>query len=263
MTQIRPGPELMRVFAISDLHVDYDENDQWVAGLSTADYVDDLLILAGDVSDMPQRLGRTLERLALRFRTLIYLPGNHELWVVRDRAHEDSFAKFDEVRRIAHESGAVQQVWHGAGLRIVPLYGWYDFSFGEPSRDLRLAWTDFRACRWPEGMTPALITDAFLARNPAPVAAAHAVTITVSHFLPRIDVMPDFIPPAKRIVYPVLGTRKLEAQLRAWRPVTHVYGHSHVNRDQVIDGVRYVNNAFGYPGETRIAAKRLLCLHET
>ena len=53
----------MRVFAISDLHVDYDENDQWVAGLSTADYVDDLLILAGDVSDMPQRLGRTLERL--------------------------------------------------------------------------------------------------------------------------------------------------------------------------------------------------------
>ena len=33
--------------------------------------------------------------------------------------------------------------------------------------------------------------------------------------------------------------------------------------DQVIDGVRYVNNAFGYPGETRIAAKRLLCLHET
>jgi hypothetical protein len=28
------------------------------------------------------------------------------------------------------------------------------------------------------------------------------------------------------------------------------------------DGILYLNNAFGYPDETRIAAKRLVCIHE-
>jgi hypothetical protein len=41
-----------------------------------------------------------------------------------------------------------------------------------------------------------------------------------------------------------------------------VYGHSHINRSVRIDGVDYVNNAFGYPGEERIAARRLLCIDE-
>jgi Icc-related predicted phosphoesterase len=40
----------MRVFAISDLHVDYADNAKWVAGLSTSQYLDDILVVAGDVS---------------------------------------------------------------------------------------------------------------------------------------------------------------------------------------------------------------------
>jgi Icc-related predicted phosphoesterase len=40
----------MRVFTVSDIHVDFDANARWIAGLSTQDYRDDFLILAGDVS---------------------------------------------------------------------------------------------------------------------------------------------------------------------------------------------------------------------
>jgi hypothetical protein len=29
-----------------------------------------------------------------------------------------------------------------------------------------------------------------------------------------------------------------------------------------IDGVTYINNAFGYPNETAITAKRLMCIHQ-
>src|SRR5262245_3159141 len=29
-----------------------------------------------------------------------------------------------------------------------------------------------------------------------------------------------------------------------------------------LDGVNYINNAFGYPSETRIAAKRLVCIYD-
>ena len=41
--------------------------------------------------------------------------------------------------------------------------------------------------------------------------------------------------------------RKLDAAL-------HVYGHSHLNRRVTLGRTTYVNNAFGYPYETRIAA---------
>jgi len=40
----------MRVLALSDALVDYDDNTKWIHGLSQPDYCDDLLIIAGDVS---------------------------------------------------------------------------------------------------------------------------------------------------------------------------------------------------------------------
>ena len=88
------------------------------------------------------------------------------------------------------------------------------------------------------------------------------MVITYSHFLPRIDVMPAYIPAASKFLYPVLGSKRLDGQLRNLNSRMHVYGHSHVNRHVKIDRVSYINNAFGYPNETMIALKRLKCIHE-
>ncbi len=41
----------MRVFAISDLHLDYPVNKQWLQALSTTEYQLDVLIVAGDVAE--------------------------------------------------------------------------------------------------------------------------------------------------------------------------------------------------------------------
>lgn len=57
---------------------------------------------------------------------------------------------------------------------------------------------------------------------------------------------------------PVLGSTRLEEQLRRLAPDIHVYGHSHINRNVRIDGIRYINNALGYPQESAIAARRLI-----
>jgi len=86
--------------------------------------------------------------------------------------------------------------------------------------------------------------------------------ITFSHFMPRIDLMPSIIPEKKRFLYPVLGTTILEKQIRAIRPRIHIYGHTHVNRRIERDGILYINNAFGYPRETRITRKRLVRVME-
>ncbi|WP_372424759.1 metallophosphoesterase [Salinarimonas chemoclinalis] len=253
----------MRVLAVSDIHIDHPENLAWLRGLSRVDHRDDVLLLAGDVASALPLLGHGLELLASRFRTVLFVPGNHDLWVGVDDGDGDSFAKFRAVERVAGESGVSTRAWREGGLRIVPLLGWYDFSFGEPDSRLRLSWMDFRACRWPEGLDEWEVTSAFLRMNGPLRPVADATTLTFSHFLPRIDLIPERIPATWRFIDPVLGSRRMDEQVRALGGSLHVYGHSHVNQHTERDGVTYVNNAFGYPREQRIARKDLLCVYET
>jgi predicted phosphodiesterase len=254
----------MRIFAISDVHIDYDVNARWVENVSSADYQDDVLILAGDVSDRLGPLGWCLSTLVRCFRKVLFVPGNHELWVARDARGMTSLQKFVQVAAVARSSGACTEPFSERGISIVPLLGWYDYSFGEPSQSLKSMWMDFHACRWPHGLDERGIAEYFAAANDKYVGARRdgEYVITFSHFLPRIDLMPDYIPLAYRELYPILGSTLLEWQLRALEARIHVYGHSHVNRQLEIDGVRYVNNAFGNPDETRISQKCLLCIHE-
>ncbi len=252
----------MRLFAVSDLHVDYPDNAQWVQSLSRWDYRDDALIVAGDLSHRPHLLGACLGELAARFARVLFVPGNHDLWVLGEDPGKTSLDKLDEVRRLAHDHGATTRAWrHGATL-VAPLLGWYDHGFGEPGEELKQAWMDYRACRWPPGYDAARIAAHLAALDPLPPRKGVARTITVSHFLPRLDLIPDYVPARHRILDPVLGSAGIERRLRALGADLHVYGHSHINRDVVLDGVRYVNNAFGYPQETGIAARRLLCVEE-
>jgi hypothetical protein len=52
----------------ADLHVDYEPNGQWVKNLSCQDYKDDILILAGGLSDLLGQIGENLNALVMRFK---------------------------------------------------------------------------------------------------------------------------------------------------------------------------------------------------
>jgi hypothetical protein len=145
---------------------------------------------------------------------------------------------------------------------IVPFFSWYDYSFGPPTDAILASWMDFYACSWPANFAMRDVAEYFLEMNKAAITKYSGTVITFSHFLPRIDLMPFFIPPAHRIVYPVLGTKKLDIQIREVGAALHIYGHSHVNQNIIIDGIRYVNNAFGYPREGAIASKKLVCVYQ-
>ncbi len=251
----------MRVFAVSDLHVDYQDNRQWVATLSAVDYLDDILILAGDVTDELSLLKECFCELAKKFLKVLFVPGNHELWVSRAKSI-NSIEKYQQICNVAKEHDISMQPFHIHSLSIVPLLGWYDFSFASPGIKLLDSWMDFRACIWPDNLQPFDITQYFLEKNECHLQITNHKLISFSHFLPRIDLMPAYIPESYHYIYPVLGSTFLENQIRRLRPDIHVYGHSHVNRDLTLDGIRYINNAFGYPSEGRIARKDLLCIYE-
>lgn len=251
-----------RVFALSDIHVDYDVNVQWVRNLSSVDYRDDILILAGDVTHKLPEFAAALTALATRFAKVLYVPGNHELWVRGEAPERDSLQKFADVVAVAAECGASMQPYQHDGVLIAPLLGWYDYSFGQPSADLQSMWMDFHACRWPAGFQADDIAAHFTRMNSEIAVAGARKVITFSHFLPRIDLVPSHVSSRHRLLDPVLGSTRIEEQLRRLGSSIHVYGHSHINRRVSLDGVTYINNALGYPGEERITQRQLLRIDE-
>ena len=253
----------MRVFAVSDIHVDYKENLAWILSLDSKEYGDDILILAGYVTDKMSLLEQVLVSLAVSFKVVLFVPGNHELWVQEDD-FDCSLDKLGAIAELCKSCGVHSDVFELPGISFVPLFSWYDFSFGEPDRHLRRAWRDFRACSWPEYLPESQdVTEYFLKLNVPKLSIINKTVISFSHFLPRIDVMPAGIPIKRRNVYPVLGSKGLGMQVKNLSPTIHVYGHSHVNQDIELDGIHYVNNAFAYPSESQIACKQLKCIYES
>ena len=251
----------MRIHALSDLHLDFAENRRWLSSLSVHDYQEDILIFAGDLASGKRELSFGFAALARRFRYVLYVPGNHELWIAPGQPGGTSFEQFEDVRTQARQHGIATNRMDFDRLSIVPLCAWYDYSFGVPSDELRTRWMDYRACRWPEGTTTAEITRRFMSLNAIDVHR-EGVVVTFSHFVPRIDLLPESALAPTAFLHPVLGTTALDKQLRRAGSNVHVYGHSHLNRDVVVEGTRYVNNAFGYPDESRISAKQLQCIYE-
>lgn len=255
--------KIMRVFAVSDIHLDYELNQQWLQSLSNHDYQDDVLILAGDISDDLSLVAWCFEQLQTKFMCVHYVVGNHELWV-RKQKGTSSIDKYWQIHKLAeqHSIEVGMREYGNQQLTIIPFASWYDYSFGKPSPMLRSSWVDYSVCKWPEDYDEQAITHYFLQLNQPFLGVECSTIISFSHFLPRIDLMPSYIPERYRYVYPVLGTDQLELQLRTLQAQRHIhiYGHSHVNQQVRKGGIEYINNAFGYPAEGSITRKQLLCV---
>ncbi|MCP3923655.1 MAG: metallophosphoesterase [Desulfobacterales bacterium] len=250
----------MRVYNVSDLHVDYNENLKWVNGISEFEYKNDILILNGDISDKITLIADVFKKLKKCFSYIMFVPGNHDLWVREGSAN--SVEKFQEIQKVADEYGIHTEEVSFNKLRIVPLLGWYDYSFGLPTDNLHNMWNDFNFCNWPDDYDYFLITEMFTNLNKINKKQDDEFVISFSHFLPNIDVMPPFIPTDKRFIYPVLGSNLIGEQVKKLESDIHIYGHSHVNNKVIIDNTLYINNAYGYPSEKNICCKKIVKIYE-
>lgn len=231
-----------------------------MAQLSTWDYSRDALICAGDIGHQLNDVAGALNALKERFRYVVYVPGNHELWVRPDNG-KDSLRKFAEVQQLASDCGVHVGPLHLDKVSLVPVVAWYDYSFGPPSEELLQRWADYQLCSWPKTFDQARITSHFLAANEMFTPQEGRQVITFSHFVPRSDLLPasgDTI----NLLRPVLGSNAIDGHIRKLHSSIHIYGHYHVNRQTHHDGVLYINNALGYPSEHRISARQMLCVLE-
>lgn len=261
----------MRVFALSDVHTDFHENLLLVEALSTRTYREDALTLAGDVSHDLALLRKTLEIFLERFRYVFFVPGNHDLWIGKGE-HEHSVQKFYDVLRLCDSLG-VHTAPKYIGVEqervcIVPLFSWYtrpaeggDSLFRERVLEASAVsvWADDYLVKWP-GPASFRPVPFFLDMNNARVSAVYeADRISVSHFLPRADLMfaaageemhtrPDSYERHFNFSA-VAGSTLIEKQIRRLGSRVHVYGHQHRNRCRHYDGIWYVSNCLGYREE--------------
>lgn len=91
----------MRIFAISDLHTDMKSNMDWVKGLDSARWKQDILIVAGDVSDRLEVVIETMAILKQKFAEVFFSFGNHDVW---DK-NVNSLEKIDQLYHAMQELG--------------------------------------------------------------------------------------------------------------------------------------------------------------
>jgi 3',5'-cyclic AMP phosphodiesterase CpdA len=257
-----------KLFAVSDLHVAHRENREIVDGL-WPESASDWLLVAGDIGELVTDIEWALRVLSRRFATVVWAPGNHELWTCRaDPVRLRGEQRYLHLIELCRELGVITPedpypVWHGEGgpVMVAPLFLLYDYSFLPPGSATSSAGL---AAAYAAGV---VCTDEILL-HPDPYPSREAwcqarlketerrladidpgvATVLVSHF-------PLIREPTRSLRYPEFAlwcgtTRTAEWHVR-FNATAVVYGHLHIPRTTWHDGVRFEEVSVGYPEEWR------------
>ena len=252
----------VKLYAISDLHVGYEANQQLWATLP--DHADDWLILAGDLGETEDHLQFALGVATARFARVLWVPGNHELWTMpRNRDGLRGERLYQRCVEICRERGVATPedpypLWPGDGPPCVlaPLFLLYDYTFhpddvadadalawarasGIECTDEHLLHPDPHASRADWCRARVAATRARLDAIPADRA-----TVLINHFplrreLARLPAVPRFS------IW--CGTTLTETWHLDYRARVVVSGHLHIRSTKWIDGVRFEEVSLGYP----------------
>src|ERR1700722_8718758 len=259
----------MRLLAISDLHIGYPENRAYADALASAD-PEDWLIVAGAVGEVFADVGFVLASLANRFARVIWVPGNHELWTLPpDPVGVRGVARYEALVKVCRRFGVLTPedefpVWEGpeGPVTVAPLFTLYDYSLapdGATTADPRAA---ALLAAEAAGIVPAdegrLFCDPYpsvvdwcrdrVAASEARLAAVDGPMVLASHW-------PLIAAPLAKLRHPAYAAwcgTTLTADWHTRYPVlAAVYGHLHIPRTTVCDGVRFEEVSVGNPREWR------------
>ncbi|MER6915149.1 metallophosphoesterase [Streptomyces sp. NPDC000594] len=259
------GPRLL---AVSDLHVGVGDNRPVTEALRPS-HEGDWLIVAGDVAELTEDIGWALGLLAERFAKVIWAPGNHDLWTTRDDSVQlRGEERYRHLVELCRGLGVVTPedpwpVWRGAGgpAAVAPLFLLYDYTWRVPGARTK---EESLAQAHEAGV---VCTDEFLL-HPDPYPSRDAwCRARVAETLRRLEAHDPSVPlvlvnhyplvrhPTDVLRYPLFaqwcGTELTEDWHRRFPTTAMVYGHLHIPRADLYDGVRFDEVSIGYPREWR------------
>jgi 3',5'-cyclic AMP phosphodiesterase CpdA len=254
------------LWAVSDLHVGHEGNRQVVETIRPTS-PEDWLIVAGDTGEKLADVRWALELLAGRFARVLWTPGNHELWTVAaDPVRSRGERRYQDLLSVCRELGVdtpedPYPVWTGAGgpVTVAPLFVLYDYSFRAPGTR-----TKEESLAYAHGTGVVCTDEMLLHPDPYPTREQwcwarvayterrlaevdpHLPTVLVSHW-------PLVRQPTDILRYPEFaqwcGTERTADWHLRYRASVAVYGHLHIPRTTVYDGVRFEEVSLGYPRE--------------
>ncbi len=266
MIRERPRSARGRLLAVSDLHITHPENRAIVERMRPEND-GDWLIVCGDVSETIADFEWALSLLGERFATVVWTPGNHDLWTTPDeRVGLRGERRYHHLVEICKSIGALTPedpyaIWDGDGgpLTIAPLFLLYDYSFGRniaPTKEQSLALAHRAGVVCSDEFL--LYPDPYDSRD----AWCHARVTQTERRLESCDkdiplVMVNHFPlidaPTKVLWHPEFaqwcGTTRTADWHRRFRTAAVVYGHLHIPRTTWHDGVRFEEVSLGYPRE--------------
>jgi len=248
--------------------VGYPENRELVQGLRPGS-ASDWLLVAGDVGEFLADIEWALATLSERFATVVWVPGNHDLWThPREPVPLRGQQRYQHLVEMCRALGVVTPedpypVWAGEGGPVVvaPLFVLYDYSFrpagtASPAEGLSRAYADgvvSRDERWlrPDPFpTLAAWCDDRVAKTERRLAELppELPTVLVNHF-------PLVREPTAVMRYPAFAQWCGTVRTADWPVRYHaevvVYGHLHIPRTTWHDGIRHEEVSLGYPREWR------------
>lgn len=242
------------LWAVSDLHVTFAENRRRVDKLAPA-HPDDWLIVAGDVAEKIPAVVDTLAGLKNRFRRVIWVPGNHELFNrASDRVNGESRyrALVGELRAIGVDTPEDPYPVFDA-VTVCPLFTLYDYSFRRLGLSVRQAVARAKVKLDDEiAIAPYVNIEDWCARrleySRARLEQVTGPTVLVNHW-------PLVIEPTARLAEPDIalwsGTTATRDWARRYRARLVIHGHLHIPAETRVEGISHVDVSLGYPFEPR------------
>ena len=252
----------MRLWTLSDIHLSHSANREALESFPS--FVEDWLILAGDVAGGPQQLDWCFRQLTPKFRQIVWVPGNHELWTNPKATHGlRGVALYELLVQIARSHGVLTPedpypvVEHRAGsVLVAPLFLLYDYSFRprHVRRDEVVQWArETRAVCTDELLLhpdPFPDRDSWCAARCEEAATrlasypADLPKVLINHF--PLEEQHAVLPRILRFT-PWCGTRRTRGWHRRFNACAVVYGHLHIRGTQWLEGVPFREVSLGYP----------------
>jgi predicted phosphodiesterase len=251
----------MKLYAISDLHLDHQINYDALKALPT--FPDDWLILAGDICCTVEQLQYAFIQLTQRFAQLLWVPGNHDLWTGLRGIKERGETKYQKLVSVCRDFGVLTPedpypLWQGEGGShyLIPLFLLYDYSFRPPNISLK------QAVSWAKE-TGIVCTDEYYL-DPSPYLSKQAwCQARCEYSEQRLREIPKGIPRVLINHYPLredlvrlfkiprfsiwCGTQRTENWHLRFDAQVVVSGHLHIRATDYRDGVRFEEVSLGYP----------------
>lgn len=210
---------------------------------------DAVLVLAGDISSRPDQLLEFLQVAEVRFRTLVFVPGNHEFyghdywtWLADMRQHlqrlQNTLCALGEVKTFELDETCfvVGTLWGDGGDSAASM------------RNVDEALNDFRLISFGEQRFTALDMAGLHATQRQQFEQALArpgVKVAVSHHLPSYELCHPRFGDALRGGF----ASRSEPLLSRFAPALWIHGHTHDSGDRMLGQTRVVCHPAGYRTE--------------